>query len=84
MLQGLELEQVQILTQVMLQLAEQVSDATSRGGRIALDLALDAPDRVRAVAVVCSNPSGFEGESTVGSRPDSSIVAHAPVNQVVA
>jgi len=37
----------------------------SRGGRIALDLALDAADRVRAVAVVCSNPSGFEGESTV-------------------
>jgi len=31
----------------------------SRGGTIALDLALDAPDRVAGVVTVCSSPSGF-------------------------
>ena len=39
----------------------------SRGGRIALDLALESPDRVTAVATIGSEPSGFpDAELTDG------------------
>jgi len=35
----------------------------SRGGRIAIDLALSHPDRVRGLATLCSNPGGFVSEA---------------------
>lgn len=34
----------------------------SRGGKIAIDLALSAPERVRGLVMLCSNPSGFPDE----------------------
>lgn len=41
----------------------------SRGGRIALDTALDAPDRVRALVTIGSTPSGqHEGEPSERER----------------
>ena len=35
----------------------------SRGGRIAIDLALVHPDRVRGLVTLCSNPGGFESDA---------------------
>lgn len=35
----------------------------SRGGRIAIDLALTHPDRVRGLVTLCSNPGGFESDA---------------------
>jgi len=35
----------------------------SRGGRIAIDLALSQPERVRGIAVLCSNPGGFPDDA---------------------
>ena len=35
----------------------------SRGGRIAIDLALSHPDRVRGLVTLCSNPGGFESDA---------------------
>lgn len=45
----------------------------SRSGQIALDFALEYPDRVRSLTVVCGGVGGFRGESSA----DASVWEHA-------